>query len=90
MIIYKNPFMLNENYFVKTGKASTRKAEATASKGYSVEFVDGEWEIREARYYDFSLLTFTIVAKSKASIQSIIEKAVISAVLEAVKGGEQK
>lgn len=89
MKIYKNPFVSRESYFVKTGKARTGEAEATASKGYSVEFIDGKWEVREAVYYDFSLRDeLPIVAENKVSIKSVIEKAILNAVLDLVKGGE--
>ena len=89
MKIYKNPFVSRESYFVKTGKARTGTAEASASKGYSVEFIDGKWEVREAVYYDFSLRDeLPIVAENKVSIQSVIEKAILNAVLDLVKGGE--
>lgn len=88
MKIYKNPFVSRESYFVKTGKARTGKAEASASKGYSVELIDGKWELREAVYYDFSLRDeLPIVAENKVSIQSVIEKAILNAVLDLVKGG---
>ena len=88
MKIYKNPFVSRESYFVKTGKARTGKAEASASKGYSVELIDGKWELREAVYYDFSLRDeFPLVAENKVSIQSVIEKAILNAVLDLVKGG---
>lgn len=88
MKIYKNQFVSRESYFVKTGKARTGKAEASASKGYSVELIDGKWELREAVYYDFSLRDeLPIVAENKVSIQSVIEKAILNAVLDLVKGG---
>ena len=90
MKIYKNPFVSRESYFVKTGKARTGKAEASASKGYSVELIDGKWELREAVYYDFSLRDeLPIVAENKVSIQSVIEKAILNAVLDLVKGGAE-
>ena len=99
MKVYKNPFVSNECYFVKTGKARTGKMEATASKGYEVSFWNGKWEVREAQYYDFSLRNeLPTVAENKVSIQSIIERAVLNAVLDLVgsakfdtpteKGGE--
>ena len=93
MKIYKNPFVSRESYFVKTGKAYTHKREATASKGYQVQFWDGKWEVKEAQYYDFSLRDeMPIVAENKVSIQSVVEKAILNAVLDLVhpteKGGE--
>ena len=89
MKIYKNPFVSRDCYFVKTGKAYTHKMEATASKGYQVQFWDGKWEVKEAQYYDFSLRNeMPIVAENKISIQSVIERAILNAVLDLV--GETK
>ena len=85
MKIYKNPFVSRECYFVKTGKARTGKMEATASKGYQVQFWNGKWEVKEAEYYDFSLRgEMPIVAENKVSIQSVIERAILNAVLDLV------
>lgn len=89
MKVYKNPFVSRESYFVKTGKAFSHKYEASKSKGYRVELFDGKWEVKEAQYYDFSLRDeLSVVAETKESIQSVIENAVLNAVLEAV-GGDQ-
>lgn len=95
MKIYKNPFVSRECYFVKTGKAYTHKMEATASKGYQVQFWDGKWKVTEAIYYDFSLRDeLPIVAENKVSIQSVIENAILNAVLDLVhpteKGGAEE
>lgn len=88
MKIYKNPFVSRESYFVKIGKGSSYKNEASKSKGYVIEFINGKWEVREAQYYDFSLRDeMPIVAENRTSIQSVIEKAILNAVLESVKGG---
>lgn len=85
MKIYKNPFVLRESYFVKTGKARTGKMEASASKGYSVDFIDGKWVVSNATYYDFSLRKeIPVVAENKVSIKSVIEMAILNAVLDAV------
>ena len=94
MKIYKNPFVSRECYFIKTGKARTGKAEATASEGYCVQFWDGKWKVGKAQYYDFSLRDeMPIVAENRTSIQSVIEKAILNAVLDLVhpneKGGEE-
>lgn len=85
MKIYRNPYMSKTNYFVKTGKARTGKAEASASKGYSVELIDGKWEVREAFYYDCTLRDLPVVAESKTSIQSVIEQAILTAILDLVQ-----
>lgn len=87
MIIYKNPFVSRESYFIKTGKAFSYKNEGAKSKGYAVDFIDGEWKVREATYYDSSLkFEMPIIAKSKVSLQSVIEKAILTAILALVKG----
>lgn len=90
MKIYKNPFVSRECYFVKTGKASSGKREATKSKGYQVQFWNGKWEVSEAQYYDFSLRDeLPIVAENNVSIKSIIEKAILDAVLGLVHPTEK-
>ena len=89
MKVYKNPFVSRESYFVKTGKAHSCKMEASKSKGYIVEFIGGKWEVREGCYYDFSLKNeLQVIAENKVSIKSVIERAVINAVLDLV--GEAK
>ena len=63
--------------------------EASASKGYCVEFINGKWEVRTAEYYDFSLRNeLPVIAENKVSIQSVIERAILNAVLDLV--GEAK
>lgn len=85
MKVYKNPFVSRESYFVKTGKARTGKAEASASKGYSIELIDGKWEVSEAIYYDSSLRNYhPVIAENKESIKSVIEKAILNAVLDLI------
>ncbi len=59
--------------------------EATASKGYQVQFWDGKWEVKEAQYYDFSLRNdMPVIAEDKTSIKSVIERAILNAVLDLV------
>ena len=85
MKVYKNPFVSRESYFVKTGKAHSYKMEASKSKGYIVEFIGGKWEVREGCYYDFSLKNeMPVIAENKVSIKSVIDRAVINAVLDLV------
>lgn len=85
MKIYKNPFVSRESYFVKTGKGHSYKMEASKSKGYAVDFIDGKWEIRKACYYDSSLRNdMPIIAEDKVSIKSVIERAIVNAVLDLV------
>lgn len=89
MKVYKNHFVSRESYFVKTGKAHSYKNEASKSKGYIVEFIDGKWEVREGCYYDSSLKNeFPLIAENKVSIKSVIKRAIMNAVLDSV--GETK
>ena len=89
MKIYKNPFVSRESYFVRTGPAKTGKCEASASNGYSVEFFNGKWEVRKAVYYNFSLTNeLPVIAENKVSIDSVIKRAILNAVLDLV--GESK
>lgn len=82
MKVYRNPFVSRESYFVKTGAAKTGRNEASASKGFSVEFINGQWEVREATYYDFSLRNeMPVVAENRVSIKNVIHNAVRDAVL---------
>lgn len=83
MKIYKNPFVSRESYFVKTGTARGRGA--AASKGYIIEFWNGKWEVREGVYYDFSLKNeMPVVAEDRNSIKTVIERAILNAVLDLV------
>lgn len=85
MKIYKNPFVSRESYFVKVGAASSGKAEASKSKGFAVEFINGKWEVSTAVYYDFSLRDeLLVVAENNVSIKSVIERAILNAVLDLV------
>ena len=89
MKVYKNPFVSRESYFVKTGAGHSYKMEGSKSKGYIVEFIGGKWEVCEGCYYDFSLKNeLTVIAENKVSIKSVIDRAVINAVLDLV--GETK
>ena len=85
MKVYKNPFVSRESYFVKTGAGHSYKMEASKSKGYIVEFIDGKWQVREGCYYDSSLRNeMHVIAENKVSIKSIIDRAVVNAVLDLV------
>ena len=90
MKIYKNPFVSRESYFVKTGKASTGRAEASASKGYIVEFWNGKWQVKSGAYYDFSLRDeMPVVAENSVAIQSVIDRAILNAVLDLVYSSKE-
>lgn len=85
MKIYKNPYVSRESYFVKTGKGHSYKNEASKSKGYAVDFIDGKWQVSEVCYYDSSLRNeMPVIAENKVSIQSVIERAILDAVLALV------
>lgn len=85
MKIYKNPFVSRESYFVKTGYAKSFKNEASKSKGFVVEFINDKWEVRRAEYYDCSLRDeMPVIAENNVSIKSVIERAVLNAVLDLV------
>ena len=91
MKIYKNPFVSRESYFVKTGAAHSYKNEASKSKGYIVEFICGKWEVREGCYYDFSLKNeMPVIAENKISIKSIIDRAIVNAVLDLIAETKHK
>ena len=85
MKIHKNPFVSRESYFVRTGPARSGRAEASKSRGYSVEFINGKWEVRTAQYYDFFLRNeLPVIAENKVSIKSVIDRAILNAVLDLV------
>ena len=85
MKVYKNPNVSYDSYFVRTGKASTRKMEASASKGYEIHNMNGNWEIQKVEYYDSAVKTqHPLVAENRTSIDSIIEEAVKAAVLKLI------
>ena len=85
MKIYKNPFVKREHYFVATEKTTISKV--NAHKGYIVEFLDGSWRVGKGIYYDFTLdKEFPLIAEDRTSINTVIEKAVMNAVLDLVAG----
>lgn len=84
MTIYKNPWVSRESYFVKTGAARSAKMEASKSKGFIVEFINGKWHVIEGQFYNQSLREMPIVAENRTSINSVIERAVLNAVLDSV------
>lgn len=82
--IYKNPWVTRESYFVKTGPAKSAKCEAAKSTGYSIDFWDGRWIVRKAQFYNSSVAKMPIVAENSKSIASVIDKAILDAVLRLV------
>ena len=89
MKVYKNPFVSRKSYFVKTGKARTGRCEASASKGYINEQKNGKWTVRTGAYYDISLRgDMPVIAENRVSIMSIIEKAVLNAVLDLISDAD--
>lgn len=88
MKIYKNPWVTRESYFVKTGTAKSATMEASKSSGYSIDFWDGKWVVRKTAYYNKSLSEMPVVIENRTNIQAIIDRAILSAVLDLV--GEAK
>lgn len=88
MKVYKNPWVTRESYFVKTGVAKSAKMEASKSSGYSIDFWDGKWVVRKTAYYNKSLSEMPVVIENRTNIQAIIDRAILSAVLDLV--GEAK
>lgn len=86
MTIYQNPWVSREVYFVKTGAARSAKMEASKSKGFIVEFINGKWRVTEGQFYNQALREMPIVAENRTSIKSVIEGAVLKAVLDLVDG----
>lgn len=84
MKVYKNPWTTRESYFVKTGAVKSAKMEAPKSAGYAIDFWDGKWNVRKAMYYNQSLAEMPVIAENRASIQAVIDKAILDAVLGCV------
>lgn len=84
MKVYKNPWVSRESYFVRTGVASSRKMESSKSAGFSVEFWDGQWKVRKATYYDKDIAEMPVVAQNRVSIEKVIERATLKAILDSV------
>ena len=84
MKIYKNPWVTRESYFVKTGAVKSAKMEAPKSAGYAIDFWDGKWNVRKAMYYNQSLAEMPVIAENRVSIQTVIDKAILDAVLGCV------
>ena len=85
MKVYKNPFVSRPYYFVPAGVARTVGCGASAKTGYAVEFWDGKWVVNKASFYDCDLKKeLPVVAENNLSIQSVINRAVMDAVLDAV------
>ena len=85
MKIYKNPWVTWESYFVRTGAARSARMEAAKSSGYSIDFWDGKWKVRKATYYNKTLVEMPVVCENRVSIQGVIDKAVLDAVLGFVR-----
>ena len=81
MVIYKNPNVSHESYFVGTGIVWSG-AGLPASTGWVVEFVDGKWQARRGTYYNDSLKHFPVVAENAVSLENVVESAVVDAVID--------
>ena len=81
MIIYKNPWVSRESYFVKTGAAHSAQMESAKSSGYSVDFWNGEWIVRKTAYYNNSLKEMPVIVNNRVSFLSEVDKAIVSIIL---------
>lgn len=88
MKIYKNPWVTRESYFVKTSTAKSAKMEAAKSGGYSIDFWDGKWVVSKTAYYNKSLSEMPVVCENRCSLQALIDKAIVDAVLGFVEVAE--
>lgn len=85
MKVYKNPFVSRESYFVRTAPARSAKMEASKSQGYSIDYINGKWEVRKVEYYDYSLKNeMPVIAEDSVSVDRIIKSAILKAVLDLV------
>lgn len=91
MKVYKDPFVTRESYFVKTG-ALSGSGYLSLVYGYSIDYLDGKWEVRKTRYHLGALAEMPVVAENHISLQGCIDEAIREAILFAVKfhGTEQK
>ena len=91
MRIYRNPFVSRESYFVKTGAATSGKAEASKSAGYVIERINGKWEVKKAEYYDSSLRDeMPVIAENRVPLESVIKDAILEYVLYMVENAEKR
>lgn len=80
MKVYKNPWVSRESYFLKISAAGT------STIGYSVEFWNGKWKTKRAKYFTRSLQKMPIVAEDDVDFKKFIEKSIETIVLTAVHG----
>lgn len=90
MKVYKNPWVSRDQYFVPTGAGKSFKAEAQKTAGYSIDFWQGKWVVRKTAFYNSSLRQMEIVANTKESIESIVNRAILNAILDAVGAEKTK
>ena len=81
MKVYKSPWVNRESYFVKTG------ASGTSTTGYSVEFWNGKWKVKRAKYITKELKTMPVVAEDDVDFKKFIEEIIKTVVLSAVHFG---
>lgn len=81
MIIYKNPLVSRESYFVKTGTDHSARMEASKTSGYSVDFWNGEWIVRKTAYYNNSLKEMPVIVNNRVSFLAEVDKAIASIIL---------
>ena len=75
MKIYKNPWVSRESYFVKTN------SDKSLTRGYSIDFWKGKWEVRKSSYYNISLPEMPVVYKDNRSFQTLLDKAIVDIIL---------
>lgn len=78
MKVYKSPWVSRESYFVKTGAAGT------STTGWLVEFWNGKWKAKKAKYLTRDVKEMPVVAENSMNIKAYIENTIIDAVLSAV------
>ena len=81
MKVYKSPWVSRESYFVKTGAAGT------STTGYSVEFWNGKWKVKRAKYLTKDLKAMQVVAEDDVDFKKFIEEIIKKLVLSAVHFG---
>lgn len=88
MKIYKNPWVTQESYFVKTGAVKSAKMEAAISSGYSIDFWDGKWIVCKTAYYDKTLSEMPVVCENRCNLLARIDKAIVDTVLGFVEAAK--
>lgn len=78
MKIYKNPWVSRESYFVKTN------SDRSITRGYSIDFWQGKWNVRKTSYYNSSLSEMPVIFEDNRSFQTLLDKAIVNIILHNV------